>query len=1090
MITFKPIDTLKRRRMLRKISGSQSSLTTERYCNELFQLAQQWNQRYKEPFSRKLDGRILHRLVEGKLDSFHRLILAITWNNTYEGFFPEDVVNQITAALVKETVIFPRSLLTCKDQEAFKAPVRGIGSPNGVHITVYKVPGVPHPVQLSFAGCTGDQELNSRIFSSLYALAISSDSEPTLITTNGGTVSVLPLPGREESGNLLKFALGPTGPVEPTRGIPSLGMETGEAMILVGDFLRESQGLTGLVQVHEWHYSNLYSFEAEIRQAFAMAGHERHQFRNPEYPQSNTGVITTLPVLYKYSGTDIRPVSIDIPYTLINLKKFTKQVNMVRQEHMKLLYDACQKRISYAKESLQSETIQYECWKQLVVDGKDAEFCRSSPVVYISGEYNFELGVTVVVDPPREIERRDFEENHRPLNIKAAEESVERYEALHTKLKAIDTENGKAGILTTKYLVDSIIRRAPLLTRDNMIRQHYERLLKTASILLWTPIIARAKELGFDPAILAADNVVFNTSIKNECMVIEPYYLVDINNFIAECGGDHAIIKIAPSNREPALHETLIPDPANEITSLTALHTAFNRWMDTTYNFRLDTHNEINSLAESTGVFEQPALHTEIWIEYGKQCLLSQNKDKAARLFEEVLRYDFASVFYWNALFNQYLYFDQMRIFNQNLTPFDKLSNTERFLVNKLKIMNNRIDELRRRIQSGRATEEEESEYALLSSTEPVPLSRKVSDFLEQLASKDLELSQQLHFSYIRQLTAGQKSGTLLEQELNLSPEDVKKRSNFFSAIAAVELLNLAVYISNVAQNIDFSIKSPIEVRQILKKIIEEINNLVFSQPLCVKEFVTLYEQFERATGGVDIMGISLLKSKLHALSELIADESIQRALQAAEEYPSDPYNVVIPGIILTHWKRAYATVLEYVLKVRGNHTVKLGDFNPVDLSANYSLTHGLITAEDNGNAVVLKLNRQPVAEIHNLTAENKVLVLGFFRFGIRLGLPQTAGATVFDRIKGMEIVSAQNALAESFYRNREALAVLMARKGFASIRQSNLTDPHSDDSTQQDVYGLEDGFVDLGNLTSSVIMNTDPRHTTYFEAKMPFRLF
>src|SRR5205807_1958604 len=54
----------------------------------------------------------------------------------------------------------PRALTHFSDEEAFDAPLRGVGSPNGISVTVYHADHVTAPVRIAYAGLTGDRTLN------------------------------------------------------------------------------------------------------------------------------------------------------------------------------------------------------------------------------------------------------------------------------------------------------------------------------------------------------------------------------------------------------------------------------------------------------------------------------------------------------------------------------------------------------------------------------------------------------------------------------------------------------------------------------------------------------------------------------------------------------------------------------------------------------------------------------------------------------------------------------------------------------------------------------------------------------------------
>jgi len=183
----------------------------------------------------------------------------------------------------------------------------------------------------------------------------------------------------------------------------------------------------------------------------------------------------------------------------------------------------------------------------------------------------------------------------------------------------------------------------------------------------------------------------------------------------------------------------------------------------------------------------------------------------------------------------------------------------------------------------------------------------------------------------------------------------------------------------------------------------------------------------------VDSWGIASVKSRLHALSEIVAQDAMKEAVIAAEEYQHDALTMLVPLIVDLRWCRGYKSGLTKLLKVPPPQK-RLRDFQCEEVSSPCPVMDGVLSAEQDGpDRVLVQLDGNPAISVANIEPSKMQTVLDSVNDFGRLGVPSTGGLSLLARIGDIPIHSQTedfSELAAALFRNREALIPLVARLG------------------------------------------------------------
>ncbi len=192
-------------------------------------------------------------------------------------------------------------------------------------------------------------------------------------------------------------------------------------------------------------------------------------------------------------------------------------------------------------------------------------------------------------------------------------------------------------------------------------------------------------------------------------------------------------------------------------------------------------------------------------------------------------------------------------------------------------------------------------------------------------------------------------------------------------------------------------------------------------------------EQQEKAGQFVDAWGIASVKSRLHALSEIVAQAASEESALAAATYKEDILSVIVPLTFEMRWRRGYAAALERMLKIPRPQR-RLHEFVCEDVADGRSVTEGVLSAKADGEGrVLISLDDQPALYVRDLSREQQADVIESVGLHGRLGVPSKGGLSVRERIgeipvRGAETV--EDAMSAALFQNREVLAPLVARLG------------------------------------------------------------
>jgi len=183
----------------------------------------------------------------------------------------------------------------------------------------------------------------------------------------------------------------------------------------------------------------------------------------------------------------------------------------------------------------------------------------------------------------------------------------------------------------------------------------------------------------------------------------------------------------------------------------------------------------------------------------------------------------------------------------------------------------------------------------------------------------------------------------------------------------------------------------------------------------------------------VDAWGTASIKSRIHAIAELVAQEAADTAGMAVATYPYAAFTLVIPLINDLRWRRGYMAGLKRILDVPKSFK-RLGDLSWEDVDPPCPVTTGILKAEQTStSSVLIFLDDHPALNVINLSeSEIKTVCDAVNGYG-RLGFPRIPTLTLQQRLGEIEIYASnesQDEMAQALFRNRHALVPLLAHMG------------------------------------------------------------
>ncbi len=192
-------------------------------------------------------------------------------------------------------------------------------------------------------------------------------------------------------------------------------------------------------------------------------------------------------------------------------------------------------------------------------------------------------------------------------------------------------------------------------------------------------------------------------------------------------------------------------------------------------------------------------------------------------------------------------------------------------------------------------------------------------------------------------------------------------------------------------------------------------------------------EAQEKSSQFVDAWGIASVKSRLHALSEIVAQAASEESALAAATYHEDVLSIIVPITFEMRWRRGYAAALERILKIPRQER-RLRDFVCGEVPGGCPVTEGILSARLEGEGKVLVLlDDHPALSVADLKPEEQVNVIDSVNLHGRLGIPSKGGLSLAARIGEIPVRGAAvsgDQLSTVLFQNREVLAPLVARLG------------------------------------------------------------
>jgi hypothetical protein len=581
----------------------------------------------------------------------------------------------------------PQALASLSDDEFLGSPLRGIGSPCGMLATVYHG-ATGETVRVDWAGTTPDERINEHLFAGLYAMGLAVQDGDAVALTEGGSVASSPteqVSQRPNEHRLISAVIGPGGLVEPRPGLANLGMGWQEALDVTMEVLRGSDETTGLVTVTQCDESEARLFDLRCRQMIEARGTGTQTVKS-SLAAASSPAVRVQPWYHRDADGKASPIEIAIPVKALGLPRLHSMLTAVRRLHMRQLRENCKRREDLAREILESQKGELEHWQSLSPEER-AKRCEISPFVEIHWNVDFELGRRVRLAKPEQVPRMLFESKIRPQLCVDAARYVERFQAIGHQIEEIDKSGGRADRLSTKLLIDCMVRGGRMPVPDEAFQSVYGDWVEVASTPVRTAVEGWALSHGLDPVKLGATNVMFDSRFdpKSDHLVLCPQLLVDLHDHELVFDQAKGIMWANPASGT-TLAQAVVPDQAAGIRDVASLRSTLARWVGEVFGARPhieDARREIASLIEAQHERGEkgPSIHDLMILRQARRLVLSGHYQGALVIIEKLRRLDLAPVYFWGAVCHQCVFFSTQaaRLFassnGEKVSPAERLFN-------------------------------------------------------------------------------------------------------------------------------------------------------------------------------------------------------------------------------------------------------------------------------------------------------------------------------------------------------------------------------------------------------------------------------
>jgi hypothetical protein len=759
---------------------------------------------------------------------------------------PTEYSSTILHRWVKHGQQKPRALASLSDDQAYDAPIRGVGSPNGASVTMYQGGQLSTPARIAYAGITGDRTLNAQMFSSLFSTALACDNEQSFLTAVGGVLhldhdrsSVVPT-GR---GTVLRATLGFDGPSEPSAGMPSLGMEPDEAFELVAELFQRFKDATGLVSVMHWGVGDAEALDDRVKKALNSGGESERRLKSEPSHSEGSGVVHVMPLLHRNKDGAVEPIQIPISYSALSPDLVLKLTRTARQSYMAQLIANGRRREAMAQNAYTQHDRFVKRWQALTEPQKEAE-CKAAPWVTITQSYNFELGMITVVEPPEKISSREYEERRRPDLRDSAKQYAEKFAALCSTLEKLNQSGGIADTLSFRFLIDAAIRGDSLLIADSRFRSEYKTWVDHTSAPVWALLEDWAIRRQYPVELMAADNILFNSRLSDDGQTvwIQPHVAVDLHDFEIIIDGTAGTMYAFPGGHTPSLKERMVLDRRHGILDPQTLHRQFCDWVQTHLGIADARSKGDRSLRHK--VMAEKRLAGLILLQQGKRLLFKGELERSVDAFEGARKSDLAAVYFWGAVAHQYRFLRDYRHDLVGVGNLDESAKRERLLNAAVHILIESVkpaapklsfQELDARLSAAGmagvfpkgSTKRPTAllEQMLASSlTRSLPLDSSAKVFLDQLRARDTTFVKGL-------MVAKPDIGALEQASLNVTPAEEERLRAAMYALSSLDFLSLAESMKTVARSMPFAGRPSRELRKELDEIVKRAQTLPLSDP-------------------------------------------------------------------------------------------------------------------------------------------------------------------------------------------------------------------------------------------------------------------
>ncbi len=530
------------------------SLLSKLYGMGLFRIVSPKNKKlFRDSMADLIGQRLEDRITDTNLSPEDiQLLIEISAAGYFEEF--TDKKKNLLDAWSKLYPIYPdkdrfsRSSLI----DVLEGPSLGLSSMDNITSTIYQLPYTSHPQRIVIAGKSGDSILNNYIYTAAFMGCLGVKHNPSFVT---GQCALIILDQESNAARIRmedyhkNITIGPPGLTpEKLPSSPALGMEMSKTSEAITQTLGTCEDYSGLIQILRYPGSNMEEIQSKIGNFLAAKDGKTHVLDFVSNNPDEIRVIDCLPYLWQNPDKgSVEELKIPVPSYLFDCSLFRQLIGNSREIYLTKILEDMQKRYALARSTYEHSCNRLEWWGSLKEKDRQ-EHIAKNPTILIHFSVDLVLGITVRLDPPEKVPIEKYYNVNLPQLRDHAHEMMEKHEKTCEYLEMFNSPGGLLEQYTISYLLDTLIRNAPIDIDDEKFCIYFDKWRNSRSLAVQANMINWLKEKNIPSDFIFNSHTAFDIVFEDggDIAYFRPHAIVAPNDFVVTIHSDIPLPEYLP----------------------------------------------------------------------------------------------------------------------------------------------------------------------------------------------------------------------------------------------------------------------------------------------------------------------------------------------------------------------------------------------------------------------------------------------------------------------------------------------------------------------------------------------------------------